>query len=125
LKNYEHDPLTHAVIGAAIKVHRELGPGYIESMYEEALCIELKHRNISFQRQFPVAVTYRLQAIGEGRLDLLVENRLIVELKAVESLDPIHTAQILSYLKMTKLSVGLLINFIVAILTKGIRRFAL
>lgn len=125
MKPYEHDSLTHAVIGAAIEVHRVLGPGYLETIYEEALCIELKHRNIAFQRQYPVGITYRAQTIGEGRLDLLIENRLIVELKAVEALDSIHTAQVLSYLKMTNLSVGLLINFNVAVLTKGIRRFAL
>jgi GxxExxY protein len=125
LKSYEHDPLSHAVIGAAIEVHRELGPGFLESLYEEALCIELTERGIAFQRQYTISVGYKGHPIGEGRLDLLVDKRLIVELKAVESLLPIHSAQLLSYLKATGLGVGLLINFNVPVLAKGIKRFSL
>ncbi len=88
--------LTEAVIGAAIEVHRELGPGFLESMYEEALCLELTERKIAFQRQPPIRVTYKGTPIGQGFIDILIENRLIVELKAVEELIPVHKAQIIS-----------------------------
>lgn len=125
VKTYEHDSLSHAVIGAAIEVHKELGPGFLGALYEEALCVELTERGISFQRQYAISVGYKGHSIGEGRLDLLVDKRLIVELKAVESLLPIHSAQLLSYLKATGLTVGLLINFNVPVLAKGIKRLAL
>lgn len=117
--------LTEAVIGAAIEVHRELGPGFLESMYEEALCLELTERKIAFQRQPPIRVTYKGTPIGQGFIDILIENRLIVELKAVEELIPVHKAQIISYLKATGLWVGLLINFNVPILKDGIKRIVL
>jgi GxxExxY protein len=124
-KDYEFDPLTHAVIGAAIEVHRVIDPGFLESVYEEALAVELEERSILFERQYPIAVTYKGHNIGEGRLDLFVDGRLVVELKAVEALLPIHMAQALSYMKMTQCKTGLLINFNVPILTKGIRRLVL
>ena len=114
--------LTGAVIGAAIEVHRILGPGFLESVYEEALCVELQIRRISFKRQPVVTMNYKGHLIGEGRLDLLVDNTLIVELKAVEKLAPIHEAQVLSYLKMTSHPLALLINFNVCVLKDGIRR---
>jgi GxxExxY protein len=117
--------LTGAVIGAAIEVHRVLGPGFLESVYQEALCVELRLRGISFRPQPVVAVNYKGQLVGEGRLDLLVANTLIVELKAVENLAPIHEAQVLSYLKMTNHPLALLINFNVPILKNGIRRIIL
>jgi len=117
--------LTEAVIGAAIEVHRELGPEFLESMYEEALCLELTERKIAFQRQPPIRVTYKGTPIGQGFIDILIENRLIVELKAVEELIPVHKAQIISYLKATGLWVGLLINFNVPILKDGIKRIVL
>lgn len=117
--------LTEAVIGAAIEVHRELGPGFLESIYEEALCLELSERKINFQRQSPVSVSYKGTLIGQGFIDILVENRLIVELKAVDELIPVHKAQIISYLKARGLWVGLLINFNMPILKDGIKRVVL
>src|SRR5207249_3495685 len=89
----------HRVIGAAIEVHRILGPGYLESIYEEAMLIEMEFRGIPFQHQFPFAVNYKGRPVGEGRLDFLVDECLIVELRAVDALAPIHTSQVVSYLK--------------------------
>jgi GxxExxY protein len=117
--------LSSAVIGAAIAVHRALGPGFLESVYEEALCLELTNRGIRFERQVSIAVQYKGQPIGEGRLDLLVDSKIVVELKAVETILPIHQAQVLSYLKMTGHHLGLLINFNVSILKDGINRIIL
>jgi GxxExxY protein len=114
--------LSQSVIGAAIEVHRALGPGFLESFYEEALCRELADRGVSFLRQVAVHVLYKGASIGDARLDLLVEQRLLVELKATERCAPIHMAQILSYMKATGLTLGLLINFNVIALRQGIRR---
>jgi GxxExxY protein len=119
------DKLARAVIGAAIEVHRHLGPGYLESVYEEALAVELNLRRLFFERQKPFAVDYKGRTIGEGRLDFLVDGALLVELKAVESLAPIHKAQVISYLKAKKLQLGLLINFNVPVLRAGIQRIVL
>ena len=124
-KDKEFDPLSHTVIGAAIEVHRVLGPGFLESVYEEALCIELEARKIAFTRQLAITVSYKGYPIGESRLDVLVDNRLIVELKAVDALAPIHSAQLISYLKMTGHPVGLLINFNVPVLKQGVKRLVL
>jgi GxxExxY protein len=118
----ELDELAHRVIGAAIEVHCILGPGFLESVYEDALCVELTLRDIEFGRQVPVGVQYKGQRVGEARLDLLVGEKLVVELKAVEGLAPIHVAQVLSYLKATRLQLGLLISFNVTLLRHGIRR---
>ena len=118
----EVDDLARKVIGAAIEVHRALGPGYTENIYEEALCIEIENQSIPFERQVRVAVDYKGRKVGEGRLDVLVAKILPVELKAVESLAPIHHALLISYLKMTHLQLGLLINFNVPILKHGIKR---
>jgi GxxExxY protein len=117
--------LTHSVIGAAIEVHRELGPGFLESVYEEALTLKLSSRGIPFLCQHIITVVYKDHHIGESRLDLLVDNCLIVEMKAVDTLLPIHTAQIISCLKMTSLSLGLLINFNVKMLKQGVKRIIL
>ncbi|WP_437874724.1 GxxExxY protein [Sorangium sp. So ce513] len=114
--------LTRQVIGAAIEVHRVLGPGFLESVYEEALGVELSLRRIPFRRQVVVGVDYKGQVVGEGRVDMLVADRLLVELKAVEHLAPIHVAQLLSYLKATKLRHGLLVTFNVPALRLGIKR---
>lgn len=114
--------LSHEVIGAAIEVHRLLGPGYLESVYEYALMRECELRGIPVVRQAPVGVVYKGVAVGEGQLDLLVDGCLVVELKAVETLLPIHTAQLMSYLKATQLPLGLLINFNVTVLKSGINR---
>jgi len=118
----ETNRVTEAVIGAAIEVHKALGPGFMESIYEEALCVELALRGVRFTRQAPVAVDYKGHRIGENRLDLLVEDSVVVELKAVDALAPVHTAQVISYLKVTGCRIGLLINFNVKRLTDGIRR---
>lgn len=119
------DGLAHAVIGAAIEVHRQLGPGFLESVYEEALCIELAAREISFERQKEIHVIYKGQPIGRQRIDLLVGQSLIVELKTVEELAEIHKAQVISYLKATGFALGLLINFNVPVLKNGIQRVVL
>ncbi|HSQ42727.1 MAG TPA: GxxExxY protein [Fibrobacteraceae bacterium] len=117
--------LSQKTIGAAIEVHRHLGPGFLESVYEDALCIELNLQGIRFERQKSISVVYKGFPVGEGRLDLLVENRLIVELKAVEEFHPVHKAQVISYLKSTNLKLGLLINFKVKELRHGIKRIIL
>lgn len=119
------DALCRRVIGAAIEVHRLLGPGFLESVYEEALCVELLLQDIRFARQVPVGVAYKGETVGEARIDLLVDDRLVVELKAVETLAPIHVAQVISYLKATRLTLGLLITFNVTILPRGIKRVVL
>jgi GxxExxY protein len=119
------DLITERVIGCAIEVHRTLGPGFHESIYEKALCLELERRGIRFLRQVPIAVAYKGDLVGELRLDLMVEDAIIVEVKAVERFDPIHSAQLASYLKATGRRVGLLINFNVRVLKAGIRRVVL
>jgi GxxExxY protein len=119
------DRLAHAVIGAAIEVHRVLGPGFLECVYEEALCVELRLRDVPFERQVPLAVDYKGYPVGESRIDLLVGGKLVVELKAVDRLGPINSAQVLSYLKATGCQLGLLINFNVLMLKDGIKRIVL
>jgi len=116
--------VTEAIIGAAICVHKELGPGLLESAYEACLDYELTERKLKFERQKSLPVIYRGVELDCGyRIDLLVENQVVVELKAVETLEPIHEAQMLSYLKLSKCKVGLLINFNVKVLKDGIHRF--
>jgi GxxExxY protein len=121
----EVDRLAHEVIGAAIEVHRALGPGFLEKLYEEALCVELELRGIPFQRQILIHLRYKGRDIGQDRLDLLVGDLLVVELKAIESLSPIHTAVAISYLKAVDKRLALLINFNVKVLKEGIKRVAL
>ena len=121
----ELDGLARQVIGAAIEVHRHLGPGLLEEVYEEALCMEFDLRKIPFMRQERVGISYKGRPVGKGKLDLLVGGRLIVELKSVEKLAPIHSAQIISYLRMTRRMLGLLINFNVPVLKEGIKRVVL
>lgn len=121
----ELDELARAVIGAAIEVHRLLGPGFLESVYEEALCVELDLRGVPYARQAAIAVDYKGHLVGEGRVDLLVGDVLIVELKAADTLAPIHTAQVISYLKATGHQLGLLMNFSVPVLKDGIKRVVL
>jgi len=118
------DDTTGAVIGAAMEVHRVLGPGFLESVYEEAMAVELGLRGVPFERQKPINVTYKGHPIGEGRLDFFVEHSLVVELKATEKLLPIHQAQLMSYLKATGCRLGLLINFHERLLKDGVRRIA-
>jgi GxxExxY protein len=119
------DNLARTVIGAAIEVHRTIGPGYLESVYHQALCVELKLQGVIFEKEFPISVTYKGELVGEGFIDIFVERRLIIELKAVEALLPVHTAQVMSYLKATKFLLALLINFNVPVLKTGIRRIVL
>ncbi len=115
--------LTDAAIGAAIDVHKALGPGLLESAYEACLVFELADRGLEVERQKPVPVVYRDVTLDVGyRLDLLIERSVIVEVKAVEHLEHVHTAQLLSYLKLSGLKVGLLINFNVAVLKSGLKR---
>ena len=121
----ELDRLARELTAAATEVHRWLGPGFLESVYEEALCVELRHRGVAFVRQAPISVDYKGEPVGQSRVDLLIDSRLIVELKAVDSLAPIHLAQLLSYLKAARLPLGLLINFNVPVLLRGVRRVVL
>ena len=115
--------LTHGIIAAAIEVHRAFGPGLLESSYQEALCYELAHAGLSFQRQIPIPLSYKGVSLSCGyRLDFLVEDEVVVETKAVEHLLPVHSAQLLTYLKCADKRVGLLINFNVPVLKEGIRR---
>ena len=115
--------LTEQIIGAAIEVHRALGPGLLESAYEECLCHELTERGLVFQRQFPLPLKYKELKLECGyRLDLLVADTVVVEIKAIETILPIHLAQVLTYLKLGHWPVGLLINFNVPVLKDGIRR---
>jgi GxxExxY protein len=118
--------ITHAIIGAAIEVHKHLGPGLLESAYEECLAHELQLRELRVERQKPVPVVYKETKLECGyRIDLLIEGRIVVELKSIESLGPIHEAIILTYLRMSGYKLGLLINFNVSVLKNGIRRFIL
>jgi GxxExxY protein len=116
------DDIARKVIGAAIEVHRWLGPGFLEKVYETALCHELGLRGLAFERQNEILVPYKQIQIGGQRLDLVVEGRIIVELKCVEEFAPIHQARLISYLKATGLRVGLLINFKTSALRDGIKR---
>ena len=116
--------ITESVIGAAIAVHRELGPGLLESAYEACLAYELNEKKLNVERQKSIPVIYRGVQLDCGyRLDFLVEDQVVVEVKAVDKLEPIHEAQIISYLKLSGCKVGLLINFKAKILKHGIRRF--
>ena len=103
--------ITQEIIAAAIAVHRELGPGFLESIYEQALAVEFAMRGIAFVRQHAVPLFYRDHQIGEHRLDFLVERRIIVELKAVEAIEKVHFAIVRSYLKATQVADGLILNF--------------
>jgi len=123
IDNEEYDRITDAIIGSAIQVHRALGPGLLESAYEACLAFELIERGLRVEQQKPLPLIYRQVKLDCGyRLDLLVENRVIVEIKSIEQLAPIHQAQLLSYLKISGYKVGLLINFNVRVLKSGIVR---
>ncbi len=119
------DKLTEQIIGSAIEVHRMLGPGLLESIYEEALCYELSLRDIPFERQKEVDVLYKDRVIKGQRLDLIIKGEIVVEIKSVRRLEDIFTAQILSYLKSTGLKRALLINFGEGKLIDGVKRFSL
>lgn len=119
----ETNKLTEEIIGAAIEVHRVLGPGLLESVYESAMCVELTMRGVPFVRQPAVDLSYKGQVVGTGRLDLLVADQVVVELKAVDALTEVHKAQVISYLRTTGHHLGLLINFNVRLLRDGVKRF--
>jgi GxxExxY protein len=122
----ERDPFTREIIGAAIEVHRELGPGLLESVYQVCMEHELRLRKIEHRAQEPLPITYKgLQLDVDLRMDLFFPARLVLELKTVERLLPIHEAQLLTYLRLTKVHVGLLINFCVPVLKDGIKRLVL
>ena len=122
----ERDPRTAPIIGAAIEVHRHLGPGLLESAYEECLCHELCLRGLRFKRQVDLPVCYKGILLDCGyKMDVIVEDQVVLELKALQSLLPIHDAQLLTYLKLSGKHVGLLINFNSPLLSHGIKRFVL
>jgi GxxExxY protein len=122
----DQDPASNKVIGLAIEVHRHLGPGRLESAYEDCLALEMRQAGIIFHRQAPLPVTYKGMMLDcTYRLDFVVESYLIAEIKAVERLLPVHEAQLLTYLKLSGMKVGLLLNFNVPLLRDGIRRMVL
>lgn len=122
----ETEQTARHVVDAAVKVHSALGPGLLESVYEKCLGIELEKRGLVFERQVSVPIVYEGIAVGPGlRLDVIANNCVIVELKSVEKLLPVHEAQILSYLKLSRMRLGLLLNFTVALMKQGIRRIIL
>ena len=120
------DPLTDRVIGLAIDVHRSLGPGLLESAYDECLCFELTQHSLDHRRQVPLPVVYKSVKLECGyRLDVVVQNQLVLEVKTVEHLLPVHDAQLLTYLKLGGFKTGLLLNFNTAVLKNGIKRMVL
>jgi GxxExxY protein len=119
------DDLSPRIIGLAIEVHRHLGPGLLEAAYEECLAYELRQAGLTYRRQVPLAISYKdVQLDASFRLDIVVEDALILEIKAVEKLTPLHEAQLLTYLKLSKIRVGLLMNFNVPTLKSGLKRLA-
>ena len=125
-KKMEINKITEIIIGRAIEVHRTLGPGLLESAYEECLSYELQLAGLKIERQKPVPVVYKEKKLDYGyRMDLLVENQVVLELKTVDALWPIHEAQLLTYLKFAEKEIGLLINFNVTVLKNGIKRYRL
>jgi len=124
-KNYSselevpNDVLTHSIIGVGIEVHRHLGPGLQEVLYERAMCVELARRGIPFRSQAPISLAFKGHEIGDYYLDLVIADRVLVELKSVVALGNAHLAQILSYMAITKMRIGLLMNFNVAVLVRG------
>ena len=119
----EENEITEKIIGAAIEVHKILGPGLLESIYENALCVEFEQRGVKFERQKPNIVDYKGNKIGDFRVDIVVEDKVVVELKAVNRHDPIFEAQILTYMRISGCKLGLLINFNAKRLKDGVKRF--
>jgi GxxExxY protein len=120
----EINRITQKIIGCAIEVHKNLGPGLLESAYEECLVFELNKAGLNTKRQLPTPIVYKDIKLDCGyRIDILVENFVVIELKVVDEINPVHEAQILTYLKFSKMNIGLLINFNVTVLKNGIRRF--
>jgi GxxExxY protein len=121
----ELEVLVQRTIGCCLSVHRQLGPGLLEAVYPKAIALELESLNIPFEREHPVPVLYRDRTLCHHRLDLFIDRQLILEVKSVEKLLPIHVAQVISYLRVTGVRIGLLVNFNVPILARGIRRVIL
>ena len=122
---YEHDPFTERLIGCAIEVHRHLGPGLLEATSERAFCLELMDNGIQFSRQVRVPILYKRRLIGEYRPDLVVDGKVLVEIKSVERLIGLHQAQTLAYMRLLKLPVGLILNFYSEVLRTGIKRLVI
>lgn len=125
MPNGLHATLTEQIVGCAIEVHRYLGAGLLESVYESALCIELIEKGLPFERQRSVPLYYKGRLISEYRPDLIVDSAVIVEVKTVQRFEPVHIAQVLTYLRITGVRVGLLLNFNSVVLKQGIRRVVL
>jgi len=121
----ELNKITEKIIGCAIEVHRNLGPGLLESVYEKALAIELNSSGLKYVRQKKLPIKYKNKSIGEFKIDILVENKIVLELKSVERHDPVFEAQLLSYMKLGNYKLGLLINFNKKLLKEGIKRIIL
>jgi GxxExxY protein len=121
----DDNKLTERIIGCAIEVHKHLGPGLLEATYEAALCIELEDAGLRIQRQVTYPVIYKGRTIGDYRIDLIIQDAVVVELKSVERFDPVFEAQVLTYLKVSGKRVGLLINFNSRFLRDGVKRFVL
>ena len=118
----EEELTAREVVGAALAIHRALGPGYLESFYRKAMCVELKARRLAFECEKAVEVSYRGELLGTHRIDLIVQGLLVVELKAVERLETVHRNQVVAYLRATRLRLGLLVNFNTALLKHGLQR---
>jgi GxxExxY protein len=123
---YKSDPLIPEIIGAAIEVHKQIGPGLLESVYEHCLCHELFTKSIEFKRQVPIPILYKGVKLNCGfRADLLIQDKIIIEIKSIDKLASIHRAQIISYMMIVRAPFGLLINFNVELLKTGLRKFVL
>ena len=121
----EFDTLSEPIVGCGIEVHRHLGPGLLESIYESALCMELRRAGLEYRRQVSLPLWYKGELLGEHRPDLIVGDQVVVEVKSIERLAPVHTAQMLTYLRVAQLRVGLILNFNSAVLRDGIKRVLL
>jgi GxxExxY protein len=121
----EHDPLTERIIGCAIEVHRDLGAGLLERAYHAALCVELTHQGIRFEHDRSIPLVYRGVRVGDYYADLIVDNEVVVEVKSVLQFEPVFVAQMLTYLRITKLKRGLLLNFNKSVLKAGVKRISL
>jgi GxxExxY protein len=119
------EDLVHRTIGCCIDVHRALGPGLLESIYSRAVCIELTRSGIAYEREKVIPVTYRDELLCSQRLDIVVANQIVLEIKSVERLHPVHRAQALTYLRVSRLPIALLMNFNVAVLPEGLKRIVL
>jgi GxxExxY protein len=125
MTDLQRDPLTDKIIGCAIEVHKRLAPGLLESVYQSALCVEIDHHGLNFQCQVALPLKYRARLIGGLRLDIVLENSVILELKSAERMDLLFEAQLLTYLRLSDIKTGLLINFNSRLLHQGIKRFVL